>query len=190
MWLRYPLALAAAYGLFLTLLGWQSKRVARLITCHVDHVKRDSARRQFQRDDGPQAPDASDFVDPICNALRDSVRQDARALPVVFIALLATTIILICIYFIWTAPLLLSELVVEGGLLASLYRPSARGTDADWLTIALEKTALPAVFMAVSLFFIALSFQIHAPQATTIVDVWRQGIRPWILVDAKNKPAR
>jgi multidrug transporter EmrE-like cation transporter len=69
MWLRYPLALAAAYVMFVALLGMIVWRAARRLDEGRDQIRRDALRLQFRRNDS-ELPDA--------NALFDNVSEAAR----------------------------------------------------------------------------------------------------------------
>src|SRR5258708_32903826 len=50
MWLRYPLALAVTYGLFLALLGFLAARTARRLASHGDVLRRQSLRPPWHTD--------------------------------------------------------------------------------------------------------------------------------------------
>jgi hypothetical protein len=174
MWLRYPLALATAYAAFLALLGVLVGRAARKLTGQCHHLRHDALRRQYRKGE-PAPPELADFLDQFSDGMQDSGREvrDPRAIPA-FVALwLSITVVLICIYFVWMAPVLLAQLIAEGALITSLYRPLARGLDPHWLSVALEETGGPTVIMAACLALTGVCFQLHAPAATNIVDVWR-----------------
>ncbi len=112
---------------------------------------------------------------------------EGSGFPAFIIMMLSTTVILIGIYFIWMAPLIFAELIVEGALATWLYRPNARGPSANWFDVSLEQTGLPAILMTASLLAAGIGFQIYAPEAETVVDVMRHAAKREI-VNAQVNP--
>ena len=171
MWVRYPLCVAAGYAVFLGMLGLCVRRAAHRITRHVERVRHDSARRQFRRNDHAPPQPLDEFLgDCLESAQHGDGGGDARAS---LLAVLGLTVVLICGYYIFTAPTLLSQVLVEGALVTALYRPTTRGPNTNWLTVALEETVLPAVMIALCLTVIGVVLRITAPEATNLVEVWR-----------------
>jgi hypothetical protein len=174
MWVRYPLALGASYFTFLFLLGMFAARAARHLSL-CNQVRRDALRRQYHSDDG-ELPDGSGLFDNMPD-VSDDIGQalgDPRAIPAYLMLLMSVTIVVVCVYFIWMAPVLLAELVIEGSLAAWLYRPLLRGPQANWFSVALEQTGLAAVIVALCLTLTGIGFQLFAPRATNVVEVWRE----------------
>ena len=174
MWLRYPLALSGAYITFLALLGMLAVRAAR----HLDksyEVRRDSRRRQFHSDDS-ELPDADDFFDKLPDVSDDNGENlpEPGGVPAFLLLLMSATVVVACLYFVWMAPVLIAEIVVEGALVASLYRPHMRGANTNWFSVAVEQTGLSALLMAFCLALTGIGFQLSVPQATNVVDVWNE----------------
>jgi hypothetical protein len=118
------------------------------------------------------------WFDELVDGVTDGAREcefprDPRAIPAIVTLFLAITVVLICIYFISVAPALLAELVAEGGLVAWLYRPKRFGPESRWLTVAIEQTGVAAVALAAAYLGCGIVFQLWAPDATSIVEVWQ-----------------
>jgi hypothetical protein len=79
-------------------------------------------------------------------------------------------------YIIYIAPSLLAEILVDGALLAGLYRRVKRIEERHWLRAAIRRTLLPAVLVAVFFSFAGFTMQKLAPNAHTIGDVWQHVI--------------
>ena len=188
MWLRYPLALGASYLTFLFLLGMLAVRAARYLGDQCDRLRRDSSHRQYHSNDA-ELPDSSKLFDKLPDSSDDVGRAlgDPRAVPAYLMLLMSVTIVVVCIYFIWMAPVLLGEMVVEGSLAAWLYRPLLHGPQANWFSVALEQTGLAAVLLALCLMLTGIGFQLYAPQATNVVEVCREMARPAPLPSAPGR---
>ena len=172
MWLRYPVAFAAAYAVFVVALGRMALAVSRRLERYRKQVRGASNRHQIRSN-----PDDSRGFDELVRGLEEGMREqqaDPRALPAYLTILLALTVALVCVYFIWMAPILLAELIAEGALIGWLYRPMWRGPRPHWLQVAIEQTGMPAVLVALSFAATGLGFQLYAPRAETAGEVWQQ----------------
>ena len=174
MWLRYPLAVVISGILFTFFLGMFVRRTARLADMARDEIRRHALRLQFHRNEA-ELPDPSEFMDRISEMSREAGRQqdDPRALPAYVIFFMSITVVLVCVYFVWMAPVLLADVVVEGSLVAWLYRPLLPTDNSTGLSATIEKTAIPALLLTLALAGIGLSFKLYAPQATTVTEVWQ-----------------
>jgi hypothetical protein len=170
MWVRYPLCVLLAYAVFLALLGLCVRRAAGRIRRHLERVRHDSTRRQFRRDDQAPPQPLDEFLGECLEGTQDGGGGDARSY---VLAVMGLTVVLICGYYVFTAPALLSQVVVEGALLTALYRPTTRGPDVHWLTVAVEETLLPALMIALCVTVIGTVFQITAPEASNLAEVLR-----------------
>lgn len=172
MWLRYPLALAAAYVMFLGVVGFWIGRTARRIETWQTLIRRDANRRQRQNSEVD--PELGDWVETALDSFNDTHPQchNGKDVAATYVMLLAGTIVLVCVYFVWTAPAFLAELLIEGGLVAWLYRPPQRPDSTfGWLTVAFERTAAPALMMAACVAAMGVALQLYVPQANTIAEV-------------------
>lgn len=172
LWVRYPLALCSAYVAFLGLLGWLITRSASRLQAEQDSLRKDSVRQQLRSQEGNQLG-LGKLLDSLGDVAEQSRRQiEPQLLPVWATVGLAATIVLVLLYYIWAAPLLMSEVLVEGGLAPWIYRPISRGPLSTWRDVALELTGPAATVMVFCALGIAIAMSWFAPQATDIVDVW------------------
>jgi hypothetical protein len=111
---------------------------------------------------GLEAPDLGDAVD-----------LDALALVFVAIALLAATVCA-AFWFVWAAPVLMAELVLDAALAAGLYRRLHGVRGQHWLRTAIRRTAWPFAATAAVFAFLGVLFQITAPGAATVGQVMEQ----------------
>jgi hypothetical protein len=187
MWLRYPLAFAVTYSLFLLLLGSLAVRTARRLNSRCEVLQRQSLRHQWHSNEADEQKKFDDFLDDFNEGMRQADQGDGGAgVPAFVVMMLSATVVLACIYFIWMAPVLFGELIVEGALARWLYRPTARGLAGNWFDVSLEQTGLAAFLMTVSLLAAGIGFQIYAPEAETIVDVFRHAARREIAAAQPN----
>jgi hypothetical protein len=83
-------------------------------------------------------------------------------------------LLLSCFSVIWSAPLLLAELMVDGALSVSLYR-RLRGIDArHWLDTALKRTVKPFVATTVLVMACGWALGLYAPHAHSLGEVLAQ----------------
>ena len=76
-------------------------------------------------------------------------------------------------YVVLAAPTLLAEVLVDGIVLAGLYRRVRDIDDTDWFRTALRKTWLPAAALALILALAGWGIQAAVPAARSIGDAWR-----------------
>src|SRR5712671_6088269 len=160
LWLRYPLAVAAAYLMFILLLWcW-----LRLRGDHVfDGVDMPSS--------GPSAS-GSPVVSEAAGALSEGTAGfeldlgEAAVLLVVLAALLAGAWFAIGV--VWAAPNLFAELVIDAALAGGLYR-RLRTIHADhWLRTAARLTAWRFAVVAMLFCVAGFAIHIHSPEAQSI----------------------
>jgi hypothetical protein len=156
MAVRYPLALALAYLVFIGLLALWLRTRAR------DYL------------DLANLPDPSPATAP--PACRESeifsIDIDEFALPlaaVVFILALA----LATLYLVWIAPALFAELLVDSALSYALYRRMRFDERRHWLATAFERTALPFAATAVLVALAGAALSSDVPGAHSIGEVIR-----------------
>jgi hypothetical protein len=77
------------------------------------------------------------------------------------------------LYIVYIAPALLAEILVDGVLVAGLYKRVKRIEQRHWLQTAVRRTLAPA--LVVALFFTAAGFamQKFVPNAHSIGDIWK-----------------
>jgi hypothetical protein len=162
MWLRFPTAILIAYCVFLLLLRlwlWMLKRGVR-------------------GDIDLSGLDFSYVTQPPSQITRNSASGISFDLDLeegwlVVLAIAAMVAGLVAsFYVIYIAPSLLAEILVDGALVAGLYKRVNSGEQRHWLNGALRQTVIPAILVA--LFFTIAGVALHkaAPEAHTVGEVW------------------
>jgi hypothetical protein len=77
-------------------------------------------------------------------------------------------------YIVYIAPILLAEILVDGLLVAGLYKRVKNIEQRHWLKTALRRTALPALLVALFFTLAGWALQKAAPEAQSIGEVWRE----------------
>lgn len=85
----------------------------------------------------------------------------------------AVALVMAAGYIVIIAPALLAELVVDGIVVAGLYRRVREIDDARWLRTAVRKTWIPALVAALLLGAVGYGVQRALPEARSVGDVWR-----------------
>ena len=174
MALRYPLAVGAAYLVFLFLLWLWLRTTRDDWDSEIDDPGIDVGRGRSGGSSGGNSgecgsPGSSGSGDsPGLGDVAEAIGgADELALP--FIALAVAAVLLFATgWIIYSAPLLFAELMVDGVLAASLYRRLKGLETRHWLETAFRRTAWP--FAATALVFcLAGAFMHHlAPEARSI----------------------
>jgi hypothetical protein len=92
---------------------------------------------------------------------------------VIAIAAVAGALIAI-LYVVYVAPALLAEILVDGVLVAGLYKKLKGVEQRHWLRAAVRKTILPALIAALLFSLAGYALQKAAPKARSIGEVWRE----------------
>lgn len=172
MWLRYPLATAVAYGVFLLLL-WIWLRYRDDGDVDPEDFMPDGSSSAATGHCSDTAADAGCRSDGGFDLNTDI---DGDLLGVVIIALVALAGLLFAAFSIVTvAPLLLAELVVDAALAAGLYR-HVRNMDRQrhWLTTALARTLWRFGAVAILAAATGAAIQYLIPGADSIGDLFRR----------------
>jgi hypothetical protein len=91
---------------------------------------------------------------------------------IIAIAAIAGALIAI-LYVVYVAPALLAEILVDGVLVAGLYRKLKGVEQRHWLRAAVRQTILPALIAAMLFSVAGYALQRAAPKANSIGEVWR-----------------
>jgi hypothetical protein len=78
-----------------------------------------------------------------------------------------------CFYVIYIAPALLAEILVDGVLVAGLYRRVRNIEQRHWLLAAVRRTLAPAILAAMFFAVAGWGLQKAVPEAQTIGQVWK-----------------
>jgi len=77
-------------------------------------------------------------------------------------------------YIIYIAPALLAEILVDGALVAGLYKRVKPIEQRNWLRAAVRRTIVPAILAAIFFTVAGYGLQKAVPEARTIGEVWSQ----------------
>jgi hypothetical protein len=99
-------------------------------------------------------------------------------LALLLVLLLALALALASLWVVWTAPALLSEVLVDGALSFTLYRHLRRTAPRHWLSTAVRRTVLPFAITAVFLAVVGGVLASAAPGARSLGEVIGQPAPP------------
>jgi hypothetical protein len=196
MALRYPLALLAAYGVFLLLLWLWLRTKAKDCVDIPDlsglvpsgsgggapafeggggNFGGGGASGSF---DGPASfvPVESDSASPLAEATSAVGDADELAIPLIAVVF-ALGLALASLYVVYAAPMLFAELLVDGALSYALYRKIKAADSPHWLESAVRRTALPFVLTAVFVSATGAAMAAYAPGAHSIGQVMQHRSR-------------
>jgi hypothetical protein len=172
MWLRYPLAVAIAYGTFLALTGlwlWQRRRFAAqtaaalgagavagsLLADAPRTVKKAAKRGWWDRFSG----DSSGGYDGEGCAL---------GLGLLLLLVVGLSVAIVCIYFVVMAPALLAEVLVDGAVLAAASRGEFVRGGQHWLVTVIRHTWLGVLILAAVFTVVGAVIESLVPGAHTM----------------------
>jgi hypothetical protein len=99
--------------------------------------------------------------------------DEGGCLVVAAIAIMAAAALGTALWIIWTAPILLAEVLVDGLLMTALYRRLKRTEEPEhWLLGAVRRTWIPALITVVLFAVAGYLLQRAAPQARSIGAAW------------------
>lgn len=209
MWLRYPLAALAAYGVFLLgLRSWVGGLRAQWNgeaprAWHVDPFEllplpdftSDAGTAAVPRDvafgggefGGGGAGGSFELPGVVSQDAVPSVasrggRLGGRLLealglddawPLVVAAALAAAVVVTSVYFVWVAPVLVGELVLDGMVAGVAYRQTRRRAESSWVHGSVRRTWVAATVLVVSLTLVGSAATWVRPDADSIGDLFR-----------------
>ena len=192
MWLRYPIAILIAYCVFLLLLAlwlWLQRRSLDIDPSVLDFIPSGPSGHgeSFQFGGGGDfggggaggswGESASSLSSGVSNG--DSASQavgfdldleEGWLVVIAFVALVGGLIA--SLYIVYIAPALLAEILVDGALVAGLYRRVKHIEQRHWLRGALRRTLLPALLVALFFTVAGYALQKAIPEARTIGEIW------------------
>jgi hypothetical protein len=191
MWLRYPIAISVAYCVFLLLLAlwlWLQRRSLDIDPPLPDFVPtRPTAQGdniQFGGGDcggGGAGGSWGESVSPSSSgvssggSVSDAVGLDLDLEEGWLIVLAIVALIgglIASFYIIYIAPSLLAEVLVDGALVAGLYKRVKPIEQRHWLRAAVRQTVLPALLVALFFTVAGYALQKAIPEAHTMGEVW------------------
>ena len=202
MWLRYAVAVLVAYGAFLLLLRlwlWLQKRSLDIDLPHLDFGSSGGSGggggasgwqggggnfggggASGSWENNAVAASLSSSSSPPStssggsSSFADIISFDADEGILVVIAIVALLAGLIAtLYVVYTAPALLAEILVDGALVAGLYKRVKKVEQKNWLGSAVRLTIIPALLVAVFVTIAGFALQAAAPEARSIGEVWK-----------------
>jgi hypothetical protein len=198
MWLRYPIAILIAYCVFLLLLRlwlWLQRHSLEVdfdpsvldfssseSSTHVESFRfsggggdasgggaggswGESVSSSSVSSGGPASSGGSFDLD----------LEEGWLIVIAIIALIGGLIA--SFYIIYIAPALLAEILVDGALVAGLYKRVKHIEQRHWLRSAVRRTLLPAVLVATFFTLAGYTLQKAVPEAHTIGEVWKHIVR-------------
>lgn len=196
MWLRYPIAILFAYGVFLLLLSlwlWLQRRTLNVDSSVLDFIPSGatSDEESFHFGGGGDFGGGGAGVswgESVSSSSPAPSGSSASNGPgfdldleegwLIIIAIVALVGGLIAsFYVIYIAPSLLAEILVDGALVAGLYRRVKHIEPRHWLHAAVRRTLLPAMLAAIFFTVAGYALQRAVPDARSIGEVWNQVMR-------------
>jgi hypothetical protein len=180
MALRYPLAVALTYPLFLTMLWLWSQEpwISRNVDFPSNWPSGNSSPSPTYQGSGGDfgGGGASGSWDgDVPSFAGDIAEGTLEASAVVFVAgVVIGTMVLLCgmavgvVSFVWGAPGLLAELVLDAGTAGALYCFTRNATRRPWLETASRRTAPAFIGLACVLALAGFLLQLSAPDAVTM----------------------
>ena len=101
----------------------------------------------------------------------------AVLLALVALALAAVAGLVVSVYVVYAAPALLAEILVDGLLVAGLYKRMKGVERRHWLRAAVRKTCLPVALTLASFGLAGYAMQRAVPEARSVGEFWRHVTR-------------
>lgn len=181
MWIRYPIAILIAYGVFLLLL-----RLWLWIYGRDMDVDLDSADVVLELPSGGSgssevshfnaSADIGDSHTGVSSSWWSGIDFDLDLeegwfLVIAIIVLIGALIA--SLYIIYIAPLLLAEILIDGVLLVGLYKRVKHIDQQHWLRAAVRRTVIPVLLIAMFFSIAGFAMQRIAPEAHSIGGFWK-----------------
>jgi hypothetical protein len=175
MTLRYPTAVALAYGVFLLLLRLWLKLQRDGWGDVADFGMNVFENSDFVVSDAPHPMGGgASLARDSGSGLDFSFDLEGAGFLVLLAALLVAVAALgAAVWILWIAPGLLAEVLVDGLVLAALYRRLRQPQPTGWLTGAVRRTCVPALIVAVLLSGAGALLHQAVPGACSIGAAWK-----------------
>ena len=190
MWVRYPIAVLIAYGIFLVLLAlwlWFQRRSFDIDPPDLDFIPSGPTEHgdglQFGGGDAGGAGAGGSWGESVHTVL--PVSSEGSSAPSIgldidleegwFIAIAIVALVgglIASLYIIYIAPALLAEILVDGALVAGLYKRVKHIEQRHWLRGAVRRTLMPGLLVALFFTIAGYALQKAVPEAHTMAEVW------------------
>jgi hypothetical protein len=186
MWLRYAIVMLIAYGVFLLLLRlwlWMQRNSLKSlndINADFDMGSEGGGSRASRtpkenvrsaRISAASSGSLSESDSASFSSIASADLKEGWLL--VLAAILIISGFLASCYIILIAPTLLAEVLVDGVLLAGLYKRVKTIEPQHWLRSAVQRTIVPALIATVCFTAAGYAMQRAVPDAKTIGEVWK-----------------
>ena len=195
MWLRYPIAILVAYGVFFVLLSlwlWLQRHslgdpdLSSLDFIPPPNTSSPEEILHFGGGNAGGGGEGGSWGQSISSTTAtpssgggSSISADVgfdldfgEGCLLVIAALAILGGLVASLYVIYIAPALLAEILVDGALVAGLYRRVKHVEPGNWMQTAFRKTFVPALVSAVFFTIAGVALQKAVPTAQSIGDVW------------------
>lgn len=196
MVVRYPIAIAAAYGVFIVLIGlwlWMQSNDTDMLDVVEEGLENINWRgggrisssggsaNLVDMGSTPLSSGTGISTPPVSGGGGSGPHFDIAGVDVdlddaIWVVLAIVVLIaglLAILYIVYIAPILLTEVLVDGLLAAGLYK-TVRGVEGRyWMTTVLRKTAIPAILALIFFSIAGFCVQKIEPEASSIGDAWR-----------------
>ena len=204
MWVRYPISIVVAYFVFLVLLAlwlWLQRRSLEPdfdVLSVLEHAQVDANLSHFSAGGSGSFGGGGDFGGGgaggswASDASMSSTvtTSDTSVIPSIdagldleeglFIVLAIVAILgglMASLYIIYIAPVLLAEILLDGVLVAGLYKRVKHIEQRHWLRAAIRRTIVPALLVVLFFGIAGYALQKAVPKAHTMGEVWREVMR-------------
>ena len=177
MWIRYPIAILIAYGVFLVLLRLWLWIYGR--DMHVD-MDPDLAEVVLElppgKSGGSWGQSVASSTDSSNSSFWSGIDFDLDLDEGWFVIIAVIVLIgalIASLYIIYIAPLLLAEILIDGVLLVGLYKRVKHIDQQHWLRTAVRRTIIPVLLIAMFFSIAGFAMQRVVPDAHSIGDLWK-----------------
>ena len=194
MWLRYSVAILVAYGVFLILLAiwlWLQRRSLDIDLPGVEFFPGGSlgpaeslnfggggdfggagagSSWQAEASSSLSATSTGGGSSSSSVSALDLDLDEGWVIVLAIVALIGG--IIATLYIVYIAPVLLAEILVDGALVAGLYKRVKPIEQRHWLRAAVRRTLMPALLAMLFFSLAGFALQKAVPDARTIGDVW------------------
>ncbi len=185
---RYPLAILAAYGIFLLQMWvwfrWREDHLGDVLEAGIDiatsspgDVEGGWAGGGGSSGGGGGSGSWTASADSACSAdgsvLDVADAADVEALPILAVlAILALMMFAVIAagWVVWSAPVLMAELIVDGAIAGGLYRRMRTVQSQGWWWLCVRHTIWPLIGIIVSFAVFGAIVQYLVPDATTLME--------------------
>jgi hypothetical protein len=192
IWLRYLVSMGVAYIVFMGLLGiwlaWKTNRATTnldgledlsdltLMSTSNHSASFHGGGGSFDGGGASGNYDSGESAGFVGEALGAAAQAEEAAIPLIVVGALIFALLSIFIFtfsLVSSAPILFSELLVDGMLSASLYN-RLKGVDSHhWLESAIKRTFWPFVFFTLTFIIVGWTMQHFMPEVNSLGEVIR-----------------